>query len=266
MISVCIATYNGAKYLKEQLDSILHQLDNEDEVIISDEQSTDSTLEILSNYNDSRIKIFSNTRTKGVIGNFANAIYHAQGEYIFLADQDDVWLPSKINITVSKIRSIEHNHPDIPILVFTDATVVDEDLSVITKSIFKHEGQKPEFSATPNILCVANRIMGCTMAFNKKTKEICLPISSNAVMHDWWIALCVAKYGIVESIDEPLLLYRQHSNNIVGCQVIQKDKLMDKVKKMKSLWLFNKRVYRMSSSLFPMSFLKFSMLKIRLHI
>jgi glycosyltransferase involved in cell wall biosynthesis len=96
MISVCMATYNGAKYIKEQMDSILCQLGKDDEVVVSDDGSTDSTLDIVAEYGDSRIKIVRNTGAHNFIRNFENSLKAAHGDYIFLADQDDVWLPDKV--------------------------------------------------------------------------------------------------------------------------------------------------------------------------
>lgn len=107
MISVCIATYNGEKYLKEQLDSIIPQLTAQDELIISDDGSKDTTMEIIKRYaaNDSRIKVYKGPG-KGVIANFEFAINQTQGEFIFLADQDDVWLPEKVQTNLDFSRHI----------------------------------------------------------------------------------------------------------------------------------------------------------------
>ena len=97
MISVCIATYNGAEYLREQVESILSQLEEEDEIVVSDDSSTDTTIEILQSFGDRRIKIFKNP-AKGFVRNFENALRQAQGDFIFLSDQDDVWLPNKVAV------------------------------------------------------------------------------------------------------------------------------------------------------------------------
>lgn len=267
MISVCMATYNGARYLKEQVDSILLQLSEEDELIVSDDNSSDTTLAILQGYKDERIKIFSNsTALHGVVRNFENAIKHAQGNYIFLADQDDVWLPDKVAVSLQKLCELELKYADTPVLVFSDATVVDEHLHVLADSTFALNKCNPALAALPQKICVVNQIMGCTMAFNKRAKEILLPIAPEAVMHDWWIALCVSKHGVVEPLQKSTLWYRQHAENMVGSSVIQSNSFFNKILNVRRLWNFNKRIYAMARLFYPISWVKFCWWKICLHL
>lgn len=264
MISVCIASYNGELFIKEQIASILSQLDDKDELIISDDCSSDNTTNIISSFGDSRIILIKNDKRKGVIKNFETAISQAKGEYIFIADQDDIWLPNKVEISINKIKQIEANNPNKPVLIFSDAKVVDKNLNIIIPSIFLHTKQNPDTFGNPDILCVANRILGCTMVFNKKTKDICLPIQNDAIMHDWWIALSVAKHkGIIKPIPESIILYRQHNNNLIGSNLIQKT---NKIFQLKSLFKLNCNIYKMSSHFFKLNYLKYLILKIRLHI
>ena len=129
MNSICIATYNGEKYIKEQLTSILSQIDIDDEVIISDDGSTDKTIEIINDINDSRIKLIKGG-FRNFTFNFENAIRQAQGEYIFLADQDDVWLPNKYSTTLKTLQLYD--------LVCSDAIITDQDLNHIHLSFFKY--------------------------------------------------------------------------------------------------------------------------------
>jgi len=127
-VSVCIATYNGEKYIKEQLTSILIQLEDTDEIIISDDSSTDQTVEIIKSLDDKRISIFEHQIFKSHVYNFENALKHAKGDYIFLADQDDIWLPGKINKTLSLLQNND--------LVLSDAIVVDENENILFESFF----------------------------------------------------------------------------------------------------------------------------------
>ncbi|EGF56173.1 glycosyltransferase, group 2 family protein [Bacteroides fluxus YIT 12057] len=129
MISVCIATYNGEKFIKEQLDSILHQLSDEDEIIISDDSSTDATLDIIKKYLDKRIVIIDNQKFHSPVYNFENAIKQAKGDYIFLADQDDVWLPHKIDSLLPHL--VEND------LVLSNAKVVDASLNMVKERFYK---------------------------------------------------------------------------------------------------------------------------------
>ncbi|MBO0467767.1 glycosyltransferase family 2 protein [Enterococcus plantarum] len=205
MISVCIATYNGEKYLEEQLDSILPQLASQDELIISDDGSKDATLAIIKRYRaqDSRVKFF-NGPGKGVIANFEFAINQSQGEFIFLADQDDVWQPEKVQITLEFF----HTHPKIE-LVISDLVIVNEQLDVIEPSYFEYRNVKLGF--LHNI--VKNKYIGAGMAFRSELKTRILPIPAKVPMHDMWIGL-IAAYGNKSAlIAQPLTLYRRHSDN-----------------------------------------------------
>lgn len=265
MISVCIATYNGAKFLKDQVSSILTQIAFEDEIVVSDDNSTDDTVSILREIDDERIKIYYNKiEDKGVIKNFQNAISHSNGDYIFLSDQDDVWIPNRIPAYMAEMKKLELQFTNkLPILIFSDLSVVDETLNIVIESVFKKTGQNPYLSYDSKILPVSNRIMGCTMFFNRKVKEISLPIKDIAVMHDWWIALCVAKYGHITYIDKPTLLYRQHSSNVIGSKI--KNNYMEKIFSFGKILRFNIDIYRMVSLFYKMSLLKYFLLKIKSH-
>ena len=202
MLSVCLASYNGEKYLQEQVNSILLQLTSEDELIISDDGSTDQTIEILKSYNDSRIKIYSNHRSSGVNNNFQNALEHAKGDIIFLADQDDVWLPDKVKTCCEALRTCD--------CVVHDAIVVDGELQEISPSFFsdRHSGN----GFIKNIY--KNSYLGCCMAFRQEILDSCLPIpNTTAFFHDNWIG-CIAdlKYNL-QFIPFKGILFRRHSDN-----------------------------------------------------
>lgn len=205
MISVCMATYNGEKYLKEQIDSILPQLDIGDELILSDDGSTDETLTIVRNFmeQDRRIKFFSGPG-KGVIANFEFAITQSCGDVIFLADQDDIWLPNKVQTIIDFFSK----QPDID-LVVSDLTIVNESLDVIEKSYFDYRHVK--LGVLHNIL--KNKYIGAGMAFRSTLKVNILPIPSKVPMHDMWCGLladCKKKSAL---IPQQLTLYRRHSQN-----------------------------------------------------
>ena len=127
--SICLATYNGEKYIQELLNSILCQIDINDEIIVSDDYSTDNTLTIIRSFNDFRIKIFMNQGKRGVVNNFGNALKYASGDYIFLCDQDDVWFSNKKNICISYLDDAD--------LIVTDCSVTDKDLNIIYPSLFE---------------------------------------------------------------------------------------------------------------------------------
>ncbi len=200
-ISVCIATYNGGKYIKEQLDSILSQLNENDEVIVSDDSSTDNTVQIIKSFKDNRIKIFENQKFKSPIFNFENALNNATGDIIVLSDQDDIWKANKIET----IKKYMHNYD----LVLSDADIIDEKGNILHKSFYKLNGSKNGF--IKNI--VKNSYLGCTMAFNKKILDKSLPFPKDLPMHDWWIGLIAEMYGKTYFIEDKLISYRRHGNN-----------------------------------------------------
>lgn len=205
MISICIATYNGENYLEEQLASILPQMTASDELIISDDGSKDGTVTIINRYaaQDERIKFFKGPG-KGVIANFEFAINQSQGDFIFLADQDDVWLPEKVQTTLSFFAS----HPKID-LVISDLVIVDEQLQVIEPSYFEY--RKVTLGFLHNI--VKNKYIGAGMAFRGSLKSRILPIPAKVPMHDMWIGLIAAYKNKSALIPQTLTLYRRHNNN-----------------------------------------------------
>lgn len=202
MISVCMATYNGEKYLREQVDSILVQLGENDELVVSDDGSTDSTIDILKSYNDPRIKIFINTGRHGVNSNFENALRHADGDYIFLSDQDDVWHDDKVRICVSALNDND--------CVVHDCEITDCDLNIITESMLMEIGAKS--GIFNNIK--KNGYTGCCMAFRKEILTSVIPFpKSTKYFHDQWIGLKASlKYKTV-FINDRLIYFRRHSSN-----------------------------------------------------
>ncbi|MFX4153513.1 glycosyltransferase family 2 protein [Aliarcobacter butzleri] len=220
MISVCIATYNGEKYIKEQLSSILKQLNSSDEVIISDDHSTDNTLEVIKSLDDSRIKIFINDKEKGYTRNFENALEKASGDIIFLSDQDDVWMDDKVK---KSLRLLEEND-----FVVSDTQVVDNDLKTLAKSNFKLRNVKHGFFNN-FIRC---RYLGACYAFNKRVLEKSLPFPKNSeyIPHDYWIYMIAISNFKVRVIYEPLIKYRRHNLNTSSGGDKSSNSLLKKVK------------------------------------
>ena len=204
MISVCMATYNGEKYIKEQIDSILCQIGDDDELIISDDGSTDNTISLVEEvYSDRRIKIVHNEGNHGYTPNFYNALKQAKGDYIFLSDQDDVWLPNKVETVIKALQNFNFVH--------SDAVIVDEKLQVISKSHDEANNVKRGF--LPNLL--RSRYLGCCMAFDRHVLEALFPVPSytNTYPHDLWIALISEYYFTTTYINKSLILYRRHDSN-----------------------------------------------------
>lgn len=200
-ISVCMATYNGAKYIKEQLDSILCQLGENDEIVISDDSSTDDTIVIIKAYNDSRIKLYENQKFHSPIFNFENALKNATGDYICLCDQDDIWLPNKVNTIKESLASCD--------LIVSDCKIVDANLNILHESFFQLHSSKKGFWRN----WIRNSYLGCCMAFRKEILKFALPFPKKIAMHDIWIGLLVNLLGKVEFINTPHVLYRRHGEN-----------------------------------------------------
>jgi glycosyltransferase involved in cell wall biosynthesis len=212
-VSVCMATYNGEKYIREQIASILCQLSAEDEIIISDDGSTDKTIEAIQSFGDGRIKIFHHEKEKNnysgtlktcfMVGkNAYNALKNASGDYIFWADQDDIWLENKVTTYMQYFK--DHD------LIISDCIIVDENLKEIYPSHFKTFGY-PTDSILQTIY--KTKFLGCCMAFNRSLLNRALVFPSEPVMHDIWIGLLACKYGKIQVEKRPFLLYRRHSDN-----------------------------------------------------
>lgn len=201
MISVCIATYNGDKYIEEQILSILNQLSDEDEIIISDDGSKDKTLKVIDRLNDGRIKVFKNNERHGVVPNFENALKHASGEYIFFSDQDDIWTKDKVKICIDNLYDsdlVVHNS----IVKFQDGKQSDLDFFELRKS---------GVGFIKNI--TRNTFVGSCMAFRRKVIDYILPFPKHVLWHDMWIGLMVEMNGKTKFIDNKLLIYRRHGDN-----------------------------------------------------
>lgn len=214
--SIAMASYNGEMYISEQIDSILKNMKENDELIISDDGSSDNTRLIIQDYlqRDRRIT-FVNGPQKGLIKNFENALKYARGEVVFLCDQDDVWGEDKIERILAVINE------DIT-LVLHDAVVFDGE-EVIHSSFMQH--RKSKSGLFNNI--IKNSYIGCCMAFRREILNYALPFPNNICMHDQWIGLVSELYGKNKHIEDRLLHYRRHGSNVssmVGESIIKKIK------------------------------------------
>lgn len=199
-ISVALAAYKGEKYIVRQVESILCQLGTEDELIISDDLPSGSTRAAIETLilSDSRIKYIEGPGA-GVVKNFAHAVEASSGEVIFFADQDDVWLPGK----VEKVMAAVESGADV---VLHDAAVTDSELNIVAESFFAAHGTRTGIAR--NI--IRNSYIGCCMAFTARMKKIILPFPEGLPMHDQWTGILGGRFGKVALIDEPLILWRRH--------------------------------------------------------
>lgn len=200
-ISVCIATYNGEKYIKEQILSILPQLSVTDEIIVSDDGSSDKTLTIIESLNDARIKIIHNNLKHGFVSNFENAIRHAKGDYIFLSDQDDIWTTNKIEVCLRYLQITD--------LVVHNALLVNAQGEKSCIDFFSIRKSKAGYWKN----LYKNSFIGCCMAFKSSLLNSILPFPKYILWHDMWIGLIAEKKGKTIFIPDILLYYRRHENN-----------------------------------------------------
>jgi glycosyltransferase involved in cell wall biosynthesis len=201
MISVCMATKNGGRYIREQIDSILPNLTPFDELVISDDCSTDDTISIIKSYADSRIKLHCNGIEKGIAKNFEASLKLCAGDYIFLSDQDDVWMPGKIETMIKSLQLYD--------LVICDCNVADDVLALKHKSFFQLNNSGRGLLRN----LIKNSYMGCCMAFRKSVLMRALPFPSDIPFHDIWIGLIGEMHFRVHFIPKSLVFHRRHSKN-----------------------------------------------------
>lgn len=227
-----MATYNGEKYIKQQLFSIINQLPNSyDEILISDNSSSDDTILRIQEIDDNRIKIY-NSNARNVIFNFENSISKATGDYIFLADQDDIWSKDKIKIILPEL---EEN-----LLVFSNFILFNDDKNIDKENTLFDKGTN-QSGFIKNF--VKNRFTGATMAFKKELLDYAMPFPKSIPMHDIWLGLLAEYYGKVKYIDIPLLYYRKHTNNLSETGLKSSKKITEKLKTRYNLIVcFSKRI------------------------
>jgi glycosyltransferase involved in cell wall biosynthesis len=200
-----MAVYNGAAYIRPQVESILVQLAGQDELIVVDDASRDDSPKILQSIEDPRLHLHRNERNMGVLPTFERALALARGDIVFLSDQDDVWLGGK----VAKALEVFASHPGIT-MVASDATVIDEHGRTVNESFFSVRGR---FSGGFIRNFVKNKYLGCTLSFRRAMLRHFLPIPQDVPMHDIWFGLLNEIYGATHFIDEPLVAYRRHRRN-----------------------------------------------------
>lgn len=202
MVSVCIATYNGGKYIKEQLDSIIPQLASDDEIIISDDGSKDNTLDVINSYGDERIHVVHNEHKHGFVGNFENAMRNVHGDYVFFCDQDDVWTMDKVKKSLSYLQEFD--------LIVHNALLVDGNGVSLEKTYYDCLHRKTGFWMN----LWKTRFLGCCMVMKRSVVDYCLPFPKNMQGHDYWVGMmALAKYR-VRFVDDVLMHYRRHGGNL----------------------------------------------------
>lgn len=197
-ISVCMATCNGERFVEQQIASILCQLDEGDELVISDDGSTDATLRIIAAFDDRRIRLLSGSSFGSPLLNFNHALQQVRHPYIFLADQDDIWFPDKVTTVAKHLERYD--------MVVSDCILINAEGTVLAESFFQLRGTRPGLVAN----FVKNSYLGCCMAFRRELLELALPIPPQAAMHDIWLGMIAECYGTIYFCNDKLIKFRRH--------------------------------------------------------
>lgn len=247
LVSVALATYNGKEFIEQQLDSVLGQTHSRFEVIIVDDGSEDGTRDVLAAYKNKfpqKIKVFFNETNLGFIENFEKAISLCAGDFIALCDQDDIWVNNKIDRLLEEIEGYA--------LVYSDVSLIDGGGKVIALSRASSSKINNHSDITLEEMIFKSYVIGCASMFRRDLLNDIFPIPKAALFHDWWLALHAIKGGGIKYVPEPLVLYRQHNNNVLGHQAggvfksllkvlfRQRDRYLEFEKKLKRLVLFDK--------------------------
>ena len=226
MIIILMATYNGERYLGEQLDSLMDQTVHDLHIIIRDDCSIDGTWDILQAYQKkahSKITLFRNDRNSGSAKyNFLRLMADFREDYLMLCDQDDIWLPDKVEKTLAEMKRLEMRYgAEHPLLVHTDLRVVDNALKTMFPS-FRVAMHADYTKTTLNQQLIQNTLTGCTCMYNRSLAEYIQRVPEGyVVMHDWYLMLIAAAFGTIGHVDEPTILYRQHGANAIGAKDVR---------------------------------------------
>jgi len=221
VVDILMSTYNGEKYIEEQINSLLAQSYTNWHLIIRDDYSSDNTIQIIEKFQKQypqKISIIKDDlKNLGINQSFFVLMQKSRADYLMFCDQDDFWLPDKIKLTLERMLELEKNQIDKqPALVFSDLKVVNENLKPIAESFWKIMSINPNNAKQINKIIVRNSVTGCTMMINKPLKNLIEKIPQTALIHDWWITLLACLFARISYINQPTILYRQHNNNVMG--------------------------------------------------
>jgi glycosyltransferase involved in cell wall biosynthesis len=270
-ISILLSIYNGELFLNEQLDSIINQSFTNWELYVRDDGSKDNSKQIIDNYiiqYPEKIHwINDNEGNLKSASSFMHMLSVIKSEYYMFCDQDDVWLPFKIEKTFSKIRDIEAINPNKGVLIFTDLTIVNSNLEIINPSMWDYSKINPENAKDFYKTTCLSSVTGCTIMFNNYLKDKVLPYPKVARMHDWWITLNALHFGVVDYLEESTIYYRQHGSNVLGADQIGRNHYLKRVLSLRRTVNENIEVFKMLHALnFKKKYFKVLWTKIKIII
>ena len=270
-IAILMATYNAEKYLHEQIDSIFSQTCKEWHLFIHDDGSKDNTIAIIKEYAENHpqeITLLNYSSQHGAWRNFLSMLTSVESDYYMFCDQDDVWLPEKIETEYKAMKKLESEEgKNKPIVVYSDLIVTDSELNTISPSLWKIAGIYPQLIHSFDDMAANTVISGCTTLFNAEAKSVSCHYTDNVTMHDAWLACCVMKNGgILHPIEQPTMLYRQHGSNTLGAQDVRHPTFKQRIMRYVTSYDRNKQHYMMLSDLSYGSVLKYIKYRSLYHI
>ena len=225
MLAILLSAYNGEQFIADQIDSLLQQTVQDFHIYISDDCSTDSTYEIIQSYCDRYPEKITATRNAhnsgGARHNAIRLMIERRADYLMLCDQDDVWLPDKIALTLAKLKDMESAYGiDTPLMVHTDLEVVDEQLQTIQTSFWAAMNSNSRKNKLHNLI-IQNIITGCTVMYNRALANLICEEPEFMIMHDWWLGLVATTFGHIEPLYDRTIKYRQHAHNDIGAKDVR---------------------------------------------
>lgn len=266
-IAILMATYDGDVYLREQIDSLLNQSFTDWHLYVHDDGSADDTVSILEDYSKQypqKITLLQYPSQGGACRNFLSILDTVDAPYYMFSDQDDVWLPEKIEKSFNRMKLLEMQYSEKPIIIHSDLLVVDATLHTLAPSFIRNQQIKIGAMRSFEDYAATNTVTGCTMLFNHKAKQCIKKPYEKAIMHDAWICLSVVSHqGIVDFIDEPLIQYRQHGDNTLGARDMSLQTPIYKLRHLRRQILNDVRHYREMNALRSLSVVDFIKAKLR---
>lgn len=265
MIEILLPVYNGEKYLAEQIDSILAQTNHDWVLKIRNDGSIDNSQNIINEYcrryPTKIVEIKSPQENVGLINSLNILLETAtDADYIMFSDQDDVWLPNKIQLSIDEIKKLEEKYINKPVMVCTDAICTDSNLIIISPSFFKSQKFIPNIVGDKYKMLALNQVQGCTIMINRSTYIKIYPLPSFMKIHDMWVGVICAHYGVAKYLPVQTLFYRQHASNTLGGQSINLKYYFSRIG---SLWYLLQSRYKLFKILpFKINYFRWGLLKL----
>lgn len=264
-VAILLGVYNGALYIEEQINSILAQSNNKWALYIRDDASTDTTLDIIKKYandNENIIIIEDKEGNLGCNGNYFKLLSLVESNYYMFCNADDYWFSSKIELTYNRMLSEELKNENAAIIVHTDLSISDKNLNILSESYWENTNTDPKNFKTYNKIGICSIVAGATMMFNQRVKNLTFPVSKYAPFFDHWMALQVVNIGVIATIYEPTMSYRQIGTNLAAVTINNENSFLSKILSIKKVYTENLREAKMLKNIGWGSYVKYIYMKI----